>query len=92
MIDAAIIRTLAAKEKLDPGIIEKDYVLSKALMALSQVDGFQAALIFKGGTALKKCYYRQWRFSEDLDFDCFNLKVCFARDRDGETLWKSNRG
>ena len=68
MIDAAIIRTLAAKEKLDPGIIEKDYVLSKALMALSQVDGFRDALIFKGGTALKKCYYHQWRFSEDLDF------------------------
>lgn len=68
MIDAAIIRTMAAKEKLDPGIIEKDYVLSKALMALSQVDGFRDALIFKGGTALKKCYYHQWRFSEDLDF------------------------
>ncbi len=68
MIDAAIIRTMAAKEKLDPGIIEKDYVLSKALMALSQVDGFRGALIFKGGTALKKCYYHQWRFSEDLDF------------------------
>jgi len=59
---------MAAKEKLDPGIIEKDYVLSKVLMALSQVDGFRDALIFKGGTALKKCYYRQWRFSEDLDF------------------------
>lgn len=68
MIDAAIIRTMAAKEKLDPGIIEKDYVLSKTLMALSQVDGFRDALMFKGGTALKKCYYRQWRFSEDLDF------------------------
>jgi len=68
MIDAAIIRTMAAKEKLDPGIIEKDYVLSKALMALSQVDGFRNRLVFKGGTALKKCYYRQWRFSEDLDF------------------------
>jgi len=68
MIDAAIIRTMAAKEKLDPGIIEKDYVLSKVLMALSQVDGFRNRLVFKGGTALKKCYYRQWRFSEDLDF------------------------
>lgn len=68
MIDASVIRTLAAKEKLDPGIIEKDYVLSKALMGLAAVDEFRDVLIFKGGTALKKCFYRQWRFSEDLDF------------------------
>ena len=68
MISAAIIRTLAAQARIDPGIAEKDYVLSKMLMALSQVDGFQDALVLKGGTALKKCYYPGWRFSEDLDF------------------------
>ena len=26
------------------------------------------SLVFKGGTALKKCYFGQYRFSEDLDF------------------------
>src|SRR5690606_14318292 len=26
------------------------------------------ALIFKGGTALKKCYFGNYRFSEDLDY------------------------
>jgi predicted nucleotidyltransferase component of viral defense system len=25
-------------------------------------------LIFKGGTALKRCYFHDYRFSEDLDF------------------------
>jgi predicted nucleotidyltransferase component of viral defense system len=25
-------------------------------------------LAFKGGTALKKCYFGDYRFSEDLDF------------------------
>ena len=25
-------------------------------------------IVFKGGTALKKCYYSDYRFSEDLDF------------------------
>ena len=26
------------------------------------------SLVFKGGTALKKCYFDNYRFSEDLDF------------------------
>jgi hypothetical protein len=32
------------------------------------VDSLRNALIFKGGTALKKCYFGDYRFSEDLDF------------------------
>jgi len=68
MIDATEIRTLAAQAKIDPGIIEKDYVLSKVLMALSRIDLFNQSLLFKGGTALRKYYYSEWRFSEDLDF------------------------
>jgi predicted nucleotidyltransferase component of viral defense system len=67
MIDPAQIKTIAAQSKVDPGIVEKDYVLSKALMALSQNKEFQESFTFKGGTALKKCYYPQWRFSEDID-------------------------
>ena len=68
MIDPTEIRTKAAQAKIDPGIVEKDYVLSKALMALSQSEQVQKSLLFKGGTALKKCYFPEWRFSEDLDF------------------------
>jgi len=68
MIDATEIRTLAAQAKIDPGIIEKDYALSKVLQALAQIDSFNQHLLFKGGTALKKFYFPEWRFSEDLDF------------------------
>jgi len=68
VIDPTEIRTKAAQAKVDPGIVEKDYVLSKALMALSQSGPVQQSLLFKGGTALKKCYFPEWRFSEDLDF------------------------
>lgn len=67
MIDPAQIKTIAALAKVDPGIIEKDYVLSKALMALSQNMEFTESFVFKGGTALKKCFYPEWRFSEDID-------------------------
>jgi len=68
MLDADHIRTIAAREKLNPGTIEKDYILSKTIMSLAQLEDFQKHLVFKGGTALKKCYYPSWRYSEDLDF------------------------
>ncbi len=72
MIEADYIRTIAASAKLGPGTVEKDYVLSKTIMALAQIEEFQSNLVFKGGTALKKCYFPTWRFSEDLDFTSRN--------------------
>ncbi|MFQ5670993.1 MAG: nucleotidyl transferase AbiEii/AbiGii toxin family protein [Acidobacteriota bacterium] len=32
------------------------------------MDSLRETLVFKGGTALKKCYFGDYRFSEDLDF------------------------
>jgi predicted nucleotidyltransferase component of viral defense system len=37
------------------------------LTALAESD-LKAVLAFKGGTALKRCYFSDYRFSEDLDF------------------------
>ena len=68
MIEATHIHSIAVRQGIESGIVEKDYVLSKVLMSLATVDAFRRTLIFKGGTALKKCFYPQWRFSEDLDF------------------------
>ena len=49
-------------------IIEKDYALSYLLSALFKVPLFTDSLVLKGGTALKKAYFQDYRFSEDLDF------------------------
>lgn len=49
-------------------IIEKDYILSWVLAGIAANEKLQNKLIFKGGTALKKCYFGNYRFSEDLDF------------------------
>ena len=49
-------------------ILERDYVLSWVLAGVSQVDALRDNLAFKGGTALKKCFFGNYRFSEDLDF------------------------
>lgn len=49
-------------------ILERDYLLSWILAGIGRVDALRDVLVFKGGTALKKCYFGDYRFSEDLDF------------------------
>src|SRR5689334_6702048 len=49
-------------------ILERDYLLSWVLAGISQVETLRDTLVFKGGTALKKCFFGDYRFSEDLDF------------------------
>jgi len=44
------------------------YILTWILTELSRHPSLGAAALLKGGTALKKLYYREWRYSEDLDF------------------------
>ena len=54
------------------GVIELDYLQSWILAAISRVHALESSLVFKGGTALKKCYFGDYRFSEDLDFSGLN--------------------
>ena len=49
-------------------VLERDYLLSWILAGITRVEILQNSLVFKGGTALKKCYFGDYRFSEDLDF------------------------
>ncbi len=49
-------------------VLERDYLLSWLLAGIGQVGSLRKTLVFKGGTALKKCYLGDYRFSEDLDF------------------------
>ena len=52
-----------------PGyVLERAYLLSWTLAGISQVPSLLDTLVFKGGTALRKCYFGDYRFSEDLDF------------------------
>ena len=48
--------------------IEKDYILSWILQGIAQHKELSTAITFKGGTVLKKVYFEDYRFSEDLDF------------------------
>lgn len=48
--------------------VDKDYVLGHFLHTLYNFDEYQKLFVFKGGTSLRKCYFPDFRFSEDLDF------------------------
>jgi len=53
--------------RIPESVLERDYCLSWFLAGLSR-SPIRDLLIFKGGTAIKKCYFANYRFSEDLDF------------------------
>lgn len=67
MIPLTELKRIAAKQKVALGIVEKDYALTWILYGLSKTE-FKKYFIFKGGTALRKIYFPDWRYSEDLDF------------------------
>lgn len=43
-------------------------MLSWILKGIAQHEQLSKAIVFKGGTVLKKIYFKDYRFSEDLDF------------------------
>jgi predicted nucleotidyltransferase component of viral defense system len=59
----------AAKESgVIQRIVEVDYAQTYVLYGIASQAELREALIFKGGTALKKVHFGSYRFSEDLDF------------------------
>lgn len=72
MINKQEIMEHAKKLKLDPRIIEKDYILGWLLAGIANDDEIVRSWVFKGGTCLKKCYFENYRFSEDLDYTLTN--------------------
>lgn len=57
----------AGGRRIPESVLERDYCLAWLLSSLAQSD-LLGKLAFKGGTALKRCYFGDYRFSEDLDF------------------------
>lgn len=53
--------------RIPEAVLERDYCLAWFLVGLSG-STLREQLVFKGGTALKRCYFGDYRFSEDLDF------------------------
>jgi uncharacterized protein len=75
MIQPKVIQQKARKAKVRDSQIEKDYVLTWILYGISQQSNLYNVLSFKGGTVLKKVYFEDYRYSEDLDFTLLDDQI-----------------
>ncbi len=62
------IIAVAKKLNIHKETVDKDWILGHFLNAMFHYKEVREKFIFKGGTCLKKCYFDDYRFSEDLDF------------------------
>jgi len=68
-MDENELRRRARKTGFNVATLEKDYALTWLLSGIYWEDPkLRDILIFKGGTAIRKIYFPEWRLSEDLDF------------------------
>lgn len=75
MIKPGEIQNKAREVEVRDQQIEKDYILSWILKGVSQHGELSKSIVFKGGTVLKKVYFADYRFSEDLDFTLLNSDI-----------------
>ena len=66
MITIAEINRISKIYQVPSETIEKDYIISWVLWSLSKSD-IKEHFVFYGGTALKRIYFEDHRFSEDID-------------------------
>lgn len=53
--------------RIPESVLERDYCVAQFLVGLSR-SSLRTKLAFKGGTALKRCHFEDYRFSEDMGF------------------------
>ena len=68
MIKQKEIVEIAARKQVPKTTIDKDWVLGHFLSAMFSFADVRDNFVFKGGTCLHKCFIKDYRFSEDLDF------------------------
>jgi len=75
MIKPREIQQKASEAGVRDQQIEKDYVLSWILKGVAQHEKLKQTIVFKGGTVLKKVYFEDYRYSEDLDFTLLESSI-----------------
>ncbi len=85
------IQNIAKKLQMDEAVIDKDWMLGHFLNAMFSFSDISENFVFKGGTCLRKNYFADYRFSEDLDFtlldesfvidDAFFKKIIIQAER-----------
>lgn len=69
MLSRYAIARRAEEDGVDAAVVERDYVLAHVVAQLHRAQPSDGGrLVFKGGTALRFAYLRDFRYSADLDF------------------------
>lgn len=89
MIGLSELKTKSGESGVDISILERDYVISWILKDIFDDPSLSEALVFKGGTALRKIYFPTYRFSEDLDFTMVKSLAELGEDRIRRSLDKA---
>ncbi len=84
MLDRHLVEQVASALAVDPGMIEKEWHVVRALGIIASLDHNDARPVFSGGTSLSVGWGLIKRFSEDIDF-----KV--ALPEDGTSAQTRNR-
>ena len=74
VITRGAITQIADRDGVSAVVVERDYVLTHIVDSLARADG-STGLVFKGGTALRLCFYDDFRYSADLDFSLEGLGI-----------------
>jgi predicted nucleotidyltransferase component of viral defense system len=74
MISEAEIKHLSTELGVPLHYVEKDYVMGWLLWGVFSDPFLQQTLILKGGNCLRKVYFPDTRFSDDLDFTSLQLE------------------
>lgn len=73
------ISNQAETQKIPKSTIDKDWALGHFLAAIYSDQTLRDILVFKGGTCLRKCWFPEYRFSEDLDFTSRSSSFQFTK-------------
>ena len=86
MIRKKEIEIRAEEQNVPKSTIDKDWVLGHFIDAIYSIHLCEDSLILKGGTCLRKCYFPEYRFSEDLDFTSINPSFVLNKNLFGESI------
>jgi predicted nucleotidyltransferase component of viral defense system len=73
MITEDEVKAIAMTQGIPLPVVEKDYVMSWLLWGIYKNPSLAGNLILKGGNCLRKIYFSDTRFSDDLDFTAYSL-------------------
>lgn len=74
-----MITRVADTDGVSAPVVERDYVLTHIVEELAVLPA-PSGMVFKGGTALRLCFFTDFRYSADLDFSLVEMAAADASE------------